>query len=174
VDDRSETASGPDGDEAFRAEFTELIPQLRAFARSLIGDARRADNLVHEAMRRAWAARQSFWMGANMKAWAFKILHRRFHARKRRSGREDPRDQAVGERIWAAMDDPAAPLALDELRIALVQLPEEQRDALILVSAGGLTYEDAALICDCAVGTIKSRVSRARVALAEILNQVRA
>jgi RNA polymerase sigma-70 factor (ECF subfamily) len=156
-----------DGD--FRRELTGLIPQLRAFARTLCGDPAAADDLAQDAMLKAWAARATFAMGTNMKAWTFMILRNQFYSEKRRSWRQSQLDPDVAERTLVAVDDPEAPVALDELRQGLAMLPPEQREALILVGAGGFAYEEAAAICDCAVGTVKSRVSRARRALQEIL-----
>jgi RNA polymerase sigma-70 factor (ECF subfamily) len=108
-------------------------------------------------------------MGTNMKAWTFMILRNQFYSEKRRSWRQSQLDQEAAERTLVAVDNPEAPVALDELRLALASLPEEQREALILVGAGGFAYEEAAAICDCAVGTVKSRVSRARKALLAVL-----
>jgi RNA polymerase sigma-70 factor (ECF subfamily) len=156
-------------DEAFRHELTGLIPQLRAFARTLCGDAAAADDLAQDAMLKAWSARAAFEMGTNMKAWTFMILRNQFYSEKRRSWRQSQLDQEVAERTLVAVDDPEAPVALDELRQGLAMLPAEQREALILVGAGGFAYEEAAAICECAVGTVKSRVSRARRALQAIL-----
>ncbi len=160
-------AGGEDSqrDDAFRDELVALIPHLRAFARTLAGDPTSADDLAQDAMVKAWDARQSFQMGTNMKAWTFMILRNQFYSEKRRSWRQTQLDQEAAERTLVAIDDPAAPLALDELRLALGELPLEQREALILVGAGGFAYEEAAAICNCAVGTVKSRVSRARRAL---------
>jgi RNA polymerase sigma-70 factor (ECF subfamily) len=104
-----------------------------------------------------------------MKAWTFMILRNQFYSDKRRSWRSTQLDQEAAERTLVAVDDPGAPLALDELRLAMSMLPSEQREALILVGAGGFAYEEAADICGCAVGTVKSRVSRARKALQGIL-----
>jgi RNA polymerase sigma-70 factor (ECF subfamily) len=120
-------------------------------------------------MLKAWDARQSFEMGTNMKAWTFMILRNQFYSEKRRSWRQSQLDQEAAERTLVAVDDPEAPVALDELRQGLGMLPVEQREALILVGAGGFAYEEAAAICECAVGTVKSRVSRARRALQAIL-----
>jgi RNA polymerase sigma-70 factor (ECF subfamily) len=142
-----------------------LIPHLRAFARTLTGDADPADDLAQDAMMKAWDARASYQMGTNMKAWTFMILRNQFYSEKRRSWRQTQLDQEAAERTLVAVDDPESPVALDELRLALGTLPEEQREALILVGAGGFAYEEAAEICQCAVGTVKSRVSRARKAL---------
>src|SRR5580692_12450264 len=159
----------PKRDEAFRQELVQLIPHLRAFARTLCGDATAADDLAQDAMLKAWDARESFEMGTNMKAWTFMILRNQFYSEKRRSWRQTQLDQEAAERTLVAVDDPQAPVALDELRLALGMLPPEQREALILVGAGGFAYEEAAEICGCAVGTVKSRVSRARRALQGIL-----
>jgi RNA polymerase sigma-70 factor (ECF subfamily) len=104
-----------------------------------------------------------------MKAWTFMILRNQFYSEKRRSWRQTQLDQDAAERTLVAVDDPQSPVALDELRLGLGMLPAEQREALILVGAGGFAYEEAAEICGCAVGTVKSRVSRARRALQGIL-----
>src|ERR1700685_3100844 len=159
----------PVRDEALRRELVGLIPHLRAFARTLCGDPTAADDLAQDAMLKAWDARASYAMGTNMKAWTFMILRNQFYSEKRRSWRQTQLDQDAAERTLVAVDDPQAPVALDELRMGLGMLPAEQREALILVGAGGFAYEEAAAICDCAVGTVKSRVSRARRALQGIL-----
>lgn len=152
-------------DEGFKRELVGLIPHLRAFARTLTGDPTAADDLAQDAMMKAWDARASYQMGTNMKAWTFMILRNQFYSEKRRSWRQSQLDQEAAERTLVAADDPEAPVALDELRLALAGLPAEQREALILVGAGGFAYEEAAEICRCAVGTVKSRVSRARKTL---------
>lgn len=154
---------------SFERDLIALIPHLRAFARSLCGNAAMADDLAQEAVAKAWASRGSFTMGTNMKAWTFMILRNQFYSEKRRSWRQSQLDQEAAERTLVAVDDPEAPVALDELRQGLSMLPAEQREALILVGAGGFAYEEAAEICNCAVGTVKSRVSRARRALQAIL-----
>jgi RNA polymerase sigma-70 factor (ECF subfamily) len=156
-------------DDLFKKELVKLIPHLRAFARTLTGDPTAADDLAQDAMMKAWDARASFQLGTNMKAWTFMILRNQFYSDKRRSWRQSQLDQEAAERTLVAVDDPEAPVALDELRLSLGMLPAEQREALILVGAGGFAYEEAAVICDCAVGTVKSRVSRARRALQAIL-----
>ena len=156
-------------DEAFKHELVGLIPHLRAFARTLAGDPTSADDLAQEAMMKAWDARGSYQMGTNMKAWTFMILRNQFYSEKRRAWRQTQLDQEAAERTLVAVDNPEAPVALDELRQSLAMLPPEQREALILVGAGGFAYEEAADICGCAVGTVKSRVSRARRALQAIL-----
>ena len=110
---------------------------------------------------------------ANLGDKRFMILRNQFYSEKRRSWRQTQLDQEAAERTLVAVDDPAAPLALDELRRALQALPAEQREALVLVGAGGFAYEEAAEICRCAVGTVKSRVSRARKALQSSLEEGR-
>ena len=164
------TAMDPADEQVFKRDMVALIPHLRAFARTLCGDATAADDLAQDAVMKAWDARSSFQMGTNMKAWTFMILRNQFYSEKRRSWRSTQLDQEAAERTLVAVDDPGSPLALDEMRLALKMLPSEQREALILVGAGGFAYEEAADICDCAVGTVKSRVSRARKALQAILD----
>ena len=153
----------------FKADLIALIPHLRAFARTMTGNPAEADDLAQEALAKAWQARDSYTMGTNMKAWCFMILRNQFYSDKRRSWRNTQLDQEAAERTLLANDDPSAPLELNDLRMALAALPEEQREALILIGAGGLSYEEAAEVCNTAVGTVKSRVSRARVALRRIL-----
>ncbi len=159
----------PAAEDAFKRELVALIPHLRAFARTLAGDPASADDLAQDAMIKAWDARASYQMGTNMKAWTFMILRNQFYSEKRRSWRQTQLDQEAAERTLVAIDNPEAPVALDELRLGLAMLPAEQREALILVGAGGFAYEEAADICNCAVGTVKSRVSRARRSLQAIL-----
>jgi RNA polymerase sigma-70 factor (ECF subfamily) len=159
------------GEAVFKRDLVALIPHLRAFARTLCGDATAADDLAQDAVMKAWDARSSFQAGTNMKAWTFMILRNQFYSEKRRSWRQSQLDQESAERTLVAADDPEAPVALDEMRLALGMLPSEQREALILVGAGGFAYEEAADICGCAVGTVKSRVSRARRALQGILER---
>ncbi len=159
----------PADEAVFKHDIVKLIPHLRAFARTLCGDAAAADDLAQDTVMKAWDARSSFQIGTNMKAWTFMILRNQFYSDKRRSWRQTQLDQDAAERTLLAIDDPASPLALDELRQAMLMLPSEQREALILVGAGGFAYEEAAEICGCAVGTVKSRVSRARKAIQSIL-----
>lgn len=156
-------------DQAFKTELAELIPHLRAFARSLCGNATAADDLAQEAMLKAWKARASYQAGTNLKAWTFTILRNLFYSEKRRSWRCQQLDPEVAEATLVSNDNPSSAIELLSLRNALDELPEDQREALILVGAGGLSYEETAEICGCAIGTIKSRVSRARKAITEIL-----
>jgi RNA polymerase sigma-70 factor (ECF subfamily) len=154
---------------AFKLELVALIPQLRAFARGLAGDSTRGDDLAQEALIKSWRARGSYRMGTNMKAWTFMILRNQFFSERRRAWRQIQLDQEAAERTLVAVDDPSAALDLDDMRLALAMLPAEQREALVLVGAGGFAYDEAAEICGCAVGTVKSRVSRGRRAIESLL-----
>lgn len=156
---------------SFREQLVGVIPHLRAFARSLCKDPTQADDLAQEALAKAWKARDSFEPGTSLKAWTFMILRNQFYSEKRRSWRSTPLDAEVAENTLIANDNPTAPMELLELRAALNKLPDDQREALILVGAGGMAYEEAAQVCQVAVGTIKSRVSRARRALEVLLNE---
>jgi RNA polymerase sigma-70 factor, ECF subfamily len=146
------------------------VPSLRAFAISLCGNVDRADDLVQEALLRAWANLESFEPGTNMSAWLFTILRNLFRSeyRKRRREVEDA-DGSYAETL-TSLPDQTAHLEVGEFRRALEMLPPDQRESLILVGASGFSYEEAANICGCAVGTIKSRVNRARGRLADILS----
>ncbi|MEZ5647976.1 MAG: sigma-70 family RNA polymerase sigma factor [Alphaproteobacteria bacterium] len=149
----------------FKSEFLRLLPNLRAFARSLCGNMALADDLTQEALLRAWNNRDSFQPGTNMQAWLFTILRNSFYSSIRKKSREveDP-DGLYAQRLEIAPQQQNG-LELKELRHGLSLLPTEQREAIILVGASGYSYEEAATICGCAIGTIKSRVSRARRAL---------
>jgi RNA polymerase sigma-70 factor (ECF subfamily) len=155
-------------DEVFKSDLIPLIPKMRAFARTLCGDATQADDLAQEALAKAWASRGSYTPGTNLKAWTFMIVRNQFYSDKRRSWRSSSLDPEVAERTLVAVTNPDAALELDEMRRALAMLPVDQREALIMVGAGGLSYEEVGEICGVAVGTVKSRVSRARDRLALI------
>jgi RNA polymerase sigma-70 factor (ECF subfamily) len=157
-----------DNDAAFQAAILEIIPQMRAFARSLCRDATEAEDLAQEAVARAWSNRARFEMGTNIKAWAFMILRNQFYSDKRRSWRNVPLDPDMAAQTLVAISNPSGNIELDELRRAMSMIPDEQREALILIGAGGLSYEEASEICGVAIGTMKSRVSRARDRLALI------
>jgi RNA polymerase sigma-70 factor (ECF subfamily) len=154
--------------EAFRRDLTDLIPRMRAFGRTMTGDTTAGEDLAQEGLAKAWSARDRYQPGTNLKAWVYTIMRNEFFSEKRRSWRIVPLDSETVERTIPAISDPGATIALDELRRAMLMLPEEQREALILIGAGGCSYEEVAAMCGCAVGTIKSRVSRARDRLALI------
>jgi RNA polymerase sigma-70 factor, ECF subfamily len=155
------------------SEFESLvereIPRLRRYARALTRNAERADDLVQETLLRALAHIDSFEPGTNMPAWLFTILRNLFRSeyRKRRREVEDA-DGRYAETLKSHPEQTGR-VEFSEFRAALAKLPSEQREALILVGASGFSYEEAAAICGCAVGTIKSRVNRARTRLADLL-----
>lgn len=160
----------PDSTDAFKAQLTAVIPHLRAFARSLCHNRTHADDLAQEALLKAWNARESFVEGTNFKSWTFTILRNLYYSERRRSWRSTGLDPEVAEATLVAADDPSASLDLLATRNALMKLPDEYREAVILVGAGGLSYEEAAAIAGTAIGTMKSRVSRARKALAKLID----
>jgi len=154
-------ASEPGGDN-FRSDLVELIPFLRAFARALCGRRDGADDLCQEALAKAWQNRGSFEPGTNIKAWLFRILRNQFYSDKRRAWRQKPWDDSAAENALVTGATQESALAFSDVVRAMHLLPNEQREALVLVAVGGFTYEEAAKICGCAIGTIKSRVARAR------------
>lgn len=156
-------------DAQFKSDLLELIPFLRAFARSLCGNQETADDLAQETLVKAWQARDMFAPGTNLKAWLFTILRNQFYSDRRRAWRQAPWDQEAAERIPGSAGEQSWAAELSDTARALSCLSDEQREALILVGAGGFSYEDAAHICNCAVGTVKSRVARARKSLIAIL-----
>jgi len=154
---------------AFRRDLVALVPQLRAFARGLCGRADFADDLVQEAISRAWAARARFQPGTNMRAWTFTILRNHFLNDLRRARREDVFDPEQMERQLVSPPQQEARLHLEDLQKALLALSPERREALLLVGASGFSYEEAARICGVALGTLKSRIARGRRELAALL-----
>src|SRR5437899_8176725 len=157
-------------DPSMRDAMLTAVPGLRAFAISLSGNVDRADDLVQETLLRAIANINSFEPGTNMSAWLFTILRNLFRSeyRKRRREVEDG-DGRYADSLKSHPEQPGR-VEFEELRTALAKLPPDQREALILVGASGFSYEEAAAICDCAVGTIKSRVNRARTRLSDLLS----
>ena len=161
----------PEGAAAFKRELTQVIPHLRAFARGLCGRADMADDLVQEALLKAWAARERFEPGTSMRAWTFVILRNAYLTDMRRNRFRGEYDEGVAERILVGPAEQEEPVHLGDLHRALLTLPAERREALLLVGAGGFSYEEAAQICGCAVGTIKSRVGRARATLSAMIDE---
>ena len=157
-------------DPALREQILAAVPSLRAFAISLSGNVDRADDLVQETLLRALANIHSFQPGTNMPAWLFTILRNLFRSeyRKRRREVEDA-DGSYAETLKTHPEQ-TSHIEFKEFTTALNKLPEDQREALILIGASGFSYEEAAEICGCAVGTIKSRVNRARTRLANLLH----
>jgi len=154
---------------SFKREMLATLPSLRAFAVSLTGRHDKADDLVQDTIMKAWAKQSSFEMGTNIKAWLFTILRNEFYSQMRKRGREvQDTDGAFTERL-SVHPSQYGMLDLRDFKKALDSLPADQREAIILIGASGFSYEEAAEICDCAIGTMKSRVSRARTRLQELL-----
>jgi RNA polymerase sigma-70 factor (ECF subfamily) len=166
-----EEREAPAAPQDFKTELLSLVPFLRAFARSLTGNYESADDLVQETMVKAWQSRETFELGTNLKAWLFTILRNQFYSDRRRAWRQAPWDQDAAERMPGTSQDQNWAADLSDAARALKLLPDEQREALILVGAGGFSYMDAAKIVKCNVGTVKSRVARARKALLAILDR---
>lgn len=155
---------------SLRDELLAAIPRLRAFAISFTNNRDRADDLVQETILRAWASIHRFEPGTNLHAWLFTILRNLFHSeyRKRKYETEDA-DGSYAARLKTHPDQQSH-LDFEDFRAALASLPRDQREALLLVGAQGMSYEEAAQVCNVAVGTVKSRVNRARSRLALLLD----
>jgi RNA polymerase sigma-70 factor (ECF subfamily) len=158
-------------DQSFQRELLEAVPHLRAYARSLARNVDLADDLVHEVVVKALTAADQFTPGTNFRAWVFTILRhqylneiRKWQNRAQLLQHEIELEQGVEPPQQAHMD-------FLDFRRAFWQLAPDQREVLILVGASGLSYEQAALVCDCPIGTIKSRVSRARSELKRIISE---
>ena len=164
---RNEPASRAQWD--FGAELLTLIPQLRAFARMLTGDRDSAEDLAQEALAKALQFQLAFRPGTNLRAWVFTIARNEFYSKHRRAWRTTALDDLAVERLPGVGADQIWAVELSDALRALQQLPHTLREALLLVGASGCSCEEAAAICGCAVGTVKSRVWRARQALASIL-----
>ncbi len=156
-------------DEDFRQALADVAPHLRAFARSLCGCRDRADDLAQETMMRAWAARDRYHAGTNFKAWTFTILRNQFYSEARRNRFRGDYDEGVAERTLRAPAGQEDAIALADVLRALSVLPDTHREALILVAVGNLSYDEIADICGIALGTVKSRICRARAMLTHTL-----
>ena len=154
---------------SFKRELLATLPSLRAFAVSLSGRHDKADDLVQDTVMKAWAKQTSFEMGTNMKAWLFTILRNEFYSQMRKRGREVQDTDGLFTERMAVHPAQFGHMDLADFKNALDKLPSDQREAIILIGASGFSYEEAAEICECAVGTMKSRVSRARTRLQELL-----
>lgn len=153
-----------------KEELVDHLPALRAFARSLVTDSATADDLVQETVMKAWANIEKFEPGTNLKAWLFTILRNTFYStlRKRSWEVEDVDEQRANRMPQIPAQE--GKLAMNDFLVALRRLSDEQREALLLVGASGFSYDEAAEMCGCATGTVKSRVNRARERLVEILD----
>jgi RNA polymerase sigma-70 factor (ECF subfamily) len=156
-------------DKDFKRALTDVAPHLRAFARALCGCRDRADDLAQETMLRAWAARDRYAAGTNFKAWTFTILRNHFYSEARRSRFHGEYDEGMAERTLREPASQESALELSDVLRALSAIPDTYREALILVAAGNLSYEEVAEICGIALGTVKSRVCRARAMLSQVI-----
>jgi RNA polymerase sigma-70 factor (ECF subfamily) len=153
----------------FREGLIAELSNLRAFGVSLCGSVQQADDLVQETMLKAWSNADKFQPGTSLRAWLFTILRNTYYSLYRKRGREvQDSDGTYAQRLAVSGEQESA-MDLADFRVALAKLSEEHREVLILVGASGLSYEEAAEICGVAVGTIKSRVNRARARLADLL-----
>jgi RNA polymerase sigma-70 factor (ECF subfamily) len=167
----AENAAGPVDEqlEEFRAQMIALIPSLRAFARGLCRDRDLADDLAQEAMMRAWAARNSFTLGTNFRAWMFMIVRNQFYTSKRKSARLTSWDPEAAERLLVQPPNQEMHFNLLDLDKALNRLPVQQREMLLLVAGAGMSYEEASDVAGCSLGTVKSRLARGRAALMRLI-----
>ena len=156
-------------DKEFHDQLVAIIPSLRAFARGLCGNRDLADDMAQDAMTRAWAARQSYTPGSNFRAWMFMILRNHFYTTLRKNSRMVSWDPEIAERVLVVAPAQQDGLNVQDVQAALQKLPPEQREVLILIGANGVSYEEAAEIMGCAIGTIKSRLARGRVALTTLI-----
>ena len=161
---------GPTVSKSLRDELLTVIPSLRAFALSLTKTSDRADDLVQETVMKAWNKFHLFQEGTNLKAWLFTIMRNEFYSQMRKRGREVQDSEGVLASQLAIHPEQQGHMDLADFRSALEALPDDQREALMLIGANGFSYEEAAAIAGVAVGTIKSRVSRARTRLVKDLD----
>jgi len=159
------TAEAPN----FKRELLATLPSLRAFAVSLSGRHDKADDLVQDTVMKAWAKQESFELGTNIKAWLFTILRNEFYSQMRKRGREVQDSDGLFTERMAVHPAQYGSMDLADFKKALDRLPDDQREAIVLIGASGFSYEEAAEICNCAIGTMKSRVSRARTRLQQDL-----
>jgi RNA polymerase sigma-70 factor (ECF subfamily) len=153
-----------------RDALVAAIPNLRAFAISLTGDHHLANDLVQETLLKAWSHRDKFEPGTNLKAWLFTILRNTYFSEVRKKRREVQDVEGEAAARLVSPPEQHGHVDLEDFRKALTQLSVDQREALLLIGAEGFSYEEAAEISGCAVGTVKSRVNRARTRLAELMS----
>ena len=153
-----------------RDQLVDHLPALRAFALSLTREGSSADDLVQDAIVKAWTNMDKFQPGTNLRAWLFTILRNTFYSARRKTRREVSDTDGIHAARQATRPEHDGRLALNDFRTAFQQLPDEQREALILVGASGFSYEEAANMTGVAVGTVKSRANRGRRRLAELLH----
>ncbi|WP_299629237.1 RNA polymerase sigma factor [uncultured Tateyamaria sp.] len=151
-------------------ELVTHLGAMRAFAMSLTRNAALADDIVQDALVKAWSNIGSFQPGTNMRAWLFTILRNTYYSHHRKRKREVEDTEGEMSAGLAQKPDHDGRLQMRDFNTAFGELPEEQREALVLVGAGGFSYEEAAETCGVAVGTIKSRVNRGRARLIALMD----
>jgi len=169
---RRDPVGGPEiAESGLRSQITALLPDVRGFARFLVRDRTAADDLVQDALVRALGALDQFQPDTNLKAWLFTIVRNAFYEGARRRKREAR--ALEGHSLLEEAADPAqdARAAVRDLQVLIWSLPPLLREALILVGAQEMTYEEAAFVCAVPVGTVKARVSRGRAALAAAMRR---
>lgn len=152
-----------------KEEIVALLPDLRAFARFMCREREMADDLVQNTILAALDKQTQFAPGTNLKGWLFTIMRNRFYSDLRTQRRRPLTIDNEAAAPLPAVDNPEATMALKELSTELWKLNPQSREALVLIGAGGFSYEEAAALCGCSVGTLKARVSRARKYLSEKL-----
>ena len=165
----SEPNGGAMPSASFKDELLAETRNLRAFAISLSGSVTLADDLVQESLLRAWSNSEKFQPGTSLRAWLFTILRNIYYSNYRKRAREVQDSDGFYARRLTVPGDQESHLDLEDFRKAMTMLPPEQREVLTLIGASGLSYEEAAVICEVGIGTIKSRLSRARSKLVELL-----
>jgi len=165
-----EPVPGAMSDAEFKAKLAAAIPRLRAFGRKLAGDTESGDDLAQDTVMKAWAARHRFQVGTNFESWTYTILRNQFLSQMRRKRFTGEWSDAVAEAKLCAAADQDRHIHVRDVQRALDRLPAAQREALILVGAQELTYEQVAEKCDVPLGTVKSRVARARAALVRMID----
>lgn len=156
-------------DKTFVDELETMIPQMRAFARSLCRNKDLADDIVQDACLKAWAARDRFIPGAPMRPWLFRIIRNLHTGHQRKAWRASSFAPEDAETTLTTPGTQEWTCDFQVMQGALRHLPEKQREALITVLAAGFSYEEAAGIIGCSEGTVKSRVSRGREALVALM-----
>jgi len=156
--------------ERLTEDIVPFLPHLRAFARMLAQDRTLADDLVQETVVRALSHAHQFQPGTNLKAWLTTILRNAYFTEKRSQGRVSQLDIDVARDSTVVSGGQEWHLRMRDFEGAFNTLPSVQREALVLVGASGFSYEQAAAMAGCAVGTMKSRVSRARLQLQNLLD----
>ncbi len=151
-------------------DILDCLPNLRAYARALARNVDQADDLVQDAIVRALGAASQYLPGTNFKGWIFTILRNGYFNELRRNRGSIRPIEAADLEVYSTPADQQAGLEFDDFHRVFSLLPAEQREALVLVGAEGYAYGEAAVICNCPIGTIKSRVGRARSELKRMLD----